>query len=250
MAVTTSPIDLLRFVSIENEQFLISLANNRDELAFISRLQGLYDAAMSNMTVRENDMVIFQLLTFTHYHFLFSTACLMRCHLSEAFASARAAIDAALIVTQIIHDRASQMAYVKREKPFDKLGRHYRNLIKEKKDLPHRLVPELLKLHDRFSTFASHADVDSFVHRIEVAGETGKPQINIQYFQFSRDEAERKIHALTLFHTFVMILDVFSDFLVTELKVVPQRWKAELHGLGQTMERHHVQLKEKLSKGT
>jgi len=85
------------------------------------------------MTVHENEVVIFQLLTVTHYHFLFSTACLMRCHLSEAFASARVAIDAALIAAQIIYDRASQTAYAKREKPFDSFARYLGNLIKDKK---------------------------------------------------------------------------------------------------------------------
>src|SRR5205807_624125 len=113
--VVRRPLDLFKFVSIENEQLMVSLAKDREQFGVISHIQGLYDAACSNREANENDIVVFQLLTFTHYHFLFSTACLMRCHLSEAFASARAAIDAALIAAQIIHDRASQVAYVKRE---------------------------------------------------------------------------------------------------------------------------------------
>src|SRR5882672_7531897 len=98
---------------------------------------------MSNATVGENEFVLFQLLTFTHYHFLYALACLMRCHLSEAFASARAAIDAALIAAQIIHDRASQVAYTKREKPFDNFARYLGNLIRDGKPLPLPLVPSL-----------------------------------------------------------------------------------------------------------
>jgi hypothetical protein len=49
-----------------------------------------------------------------------------------------------------------------------------------------------------------------------------------------------------LFHTFVMILDVFSDFLVVEQKAAPQHWQDELRGLGQTIEQQHTGLKSTL----
>ena len=238
-------MDIIRFVSLENEQFLISLAKNTDELKIISHMQGLYEAAMSNMTVPENDMAVFQMLTFTHYHFLFSTACFMRCHLSEAFASARAAIDGALVGAQIIHDRASQIAYTRREKPFDNFARYLGNLMKSGKELPHALVPALVDLHKKFSTFASHADVGSFLHRVDIVSEPA-PMITVEYFQFSKNETLRKIHGLSLFHTFVMILDVFSDFLVVEQKAVPKVWQDELRGLGQTIERRHDELRKDL----
>jgi hypothetical protein len=234
--ILREPIDIIKFVGIEHEQILVSLANGSDELKIISHLQGLYRAPMSNITVDENEFVLFQLLIFIHYHFLYALACHMRCHLSEAFASARAAVDAALIAAQIIHDRASQVAYAQRTKPFDKLNRHYKNLIRDNKPLPHALIPELIKLHDSFSSFASHADIASFVHRIEkVEGDT--PIMAVQYFQFASNKAERKIHGLTLLHTFVMVLDVFANFLVDEAKSVPGQWHDELHGLGGKIER-------------
>jgi hypothetical protein len=248
-SILTTPIDIVRFVSLENEQFLVSLANNNDDLQLINHLQGLYSAAMTNVTVDENVFVIFQLLTFTHYHFLFSLSCHMRCHLSEAFASARAAIDAALIAAQIIHDRSSQVAYAKREKPFDKLLRHFRNMVKDNKTLPHALVPELLKLHDSISSFASHADIASFVHRIKRVENDGKSVMAVQYFQFATNKIERKIHTNALLHTFVMILDVFSDFLVAEQKAVPKEWQKELRELGGHIGRQHDNLKKLLPAG-
>jgi len=229
---------------MEHEQLLVSMANNRDEFMIISRIQGHYNAAMSEQSTHANNVVLYQLLTFTHYHFLFATAALWRCHLSEAFASCRAAVDAALIAAQVIHDRPSQIAYAKREKPFDKLNRHYKNLIRDGKPLPSPLIPELLKLHDMFSSFASHADVNSFVHRVDLSS---RERLVIDYFQYSKNETERKIHALSLFHTFVMILDVFAPFLVEETKTVPESWRAGLHELGQKMEQHQKQLKEKLA---
>jgi hypothetical protein len=236
------PIDLLRFVSLEHEQFLVSIANNREEFLTLSHLQGLYEAALSDLQVAEENMVLFQLLAFAHYHFLFSTASLMRCHLSEAFASTRAAIDAALIGAVIIDDRTRQIAYAKREKPFDNLARYLGNLAKDGKPMPHPLVPVLREVHKTLSRFASHADVDSFVHRVKFEGERGSQTFRIEYFQFSRDEVERKLHALNLFLGHVMVLDVFSDFLVVEQKVVPLQWQNELRELGATIERRKTAL--------
>jgi hypothetical protein len=241
-----SPIDLLRFVSAENDQFMFSLVNNREDWQLMSDIQSLYNAATANMIVDEDEVVIFQLLTFTHYHFLFSTACMMRCHLSEAFASARIAIDAALNAAQVIHDRASQTAYAKREKPFDNFARYLGNLIKDKKPLPHRLAETLFTLHKKISTFASHADIGSFVHRVKTVGEPHQKTLTVEYFQVARNPDERQIHALTIFHTYVMVLDVFSDFLVTEQRAVSVEWQQGLHQLGQKIERRANELKAML----
>ncbi|WP_315762027.1 hypothetical protein [Bradyrhizobium sp. SZCCHNS2005] len=239
------PIDILKFIAMEHEQVLVSFANGSDDLKLINHLQGLYAAPMTNATVDENDYVVVQLLTFTHYHFLYALASHMRCHLSEAFASARAAIDAALIAAQIIHDRESQVAYLNRTKPFDKLNRHYKNLIRDNRPLPHALVPQLIKHHDAFSSFAIHADVNSFVHRVTKVG-GAEPMMAVQYFQFAKNAAERRIHCLTLLHTFVMVLDVFADFLVDEVKLVPAQWRDELHGLGGKIERLNDELKKQI----
>jgi len=96
-------------------------------------------------------------------HPTLATACLFRCHLSEAFGSLRSAIDGALVAAYIIKDRPSQEAYFERRKPFDKLIRHARNPIKEKRlgKLPHPQIPNLIEMHDASSRFASHADIDS-----------------------------------------------------------------------------------------
>jgi hypothetical protein len=138
--------------------------------------------------------------------------------------------------------------YTKRERPFDNFARYLGNLIKSGKPLPHRLVPTLVDLQKSFSSFSVHADVGSFVHRVAISDDGDDRLLSMQYFQFARNETERKIHALTLFQTFVIVLDVFSGFLVTEQKVVPQEWQDELHGLGASIERRHEELKDELSR--
>jgi hypothetical protein len=49
--------------------------------------------------------------------------------------------------------------------------------------------------------------------------------------------------SLTLAHAFVMILDVFSDFLVDEQKSVPPQWQLDLHAFGTGIERVYKGLK-------
>jgi hypothetical protein len=155
----------------------------------------------------------------------------------------RIAIDAALIGAQIIADRGSQIAWVKREKPFDNLARYYGNLIKDKKPLPHALVPELLALHKKLSGISSHADIGTFVHRTTITKESYGQRIFVKYFQCSDDARQRRIHALTLAHALVMILDMFSDFLVDEQKSVPPQWRLDLRAFGADIEREHKALK-------
>jgi hypothetical protein len=106
----------------------MSVVSCPEELRALASIQGLYDVVMKNQTTVEQNIILLQLLTFTHYHFLFSTTSYMRYHMSEAFSSARAAIDAALIAAQIIHHRSSQAAYFDRRHPFDKLIRYFKNL--------------------------------------------------------------------------------------------------------------------------
>lgn len=233
--ITDKPMDILDFTAMENKQLMVSLVNREAAFDTHSHLQRLFAAPMNEMNAAENDMVIFQLLAFVHYHFLFSTACLLRCHLSEAFASARAAIDAALIAAHIIEDRASQIAYVKREKPFDNYARYLGNRIRSGKKPPHPLVPGLFQTHKKLSTFSAHADFGSFAHRVTMQDHPDG-QLAVYYFQFSKDPVERKSYALRLYRTFIDILDVFSDFLVEEQKAVPPVWHQELRALGARVE--------------
>jgi len=107
-------------------------------------------------------------------------------------------------------------------------------------------VPTLFELHKKLSRFSSHADVGSFIHRMTISNESYGQRIFVRYFQCSDDATQRRIHALTLSHAFVMILDVFSDFLVDEQKCVPPRWQIDLHALGKDIEREHKTLKSTL----
>jgi hypothetical protein len=192
---------------------------------------------MSGQTIEPKNIVIFQLLTFIHYHFLFASTCYMRCHMAEAFNSARTAIDAALITAQTIHDRSSQEAYINRTKPFDKLVRYFKNLIKDKKPLPSPLIEHLINFYDACSQFASHADVQTLMHRLDFVKDPFQQDfMSFGYFQIPREPSKKKGHFLDLLRIFVVTLDIFSTFLVEEIKSVPAEWRDELHHLGRTIQ--------------
>lgn len=238
---------LLGFIADEDKEFRNSLARDEAHMAIWDQIQRFYETALREVQVGENEIPIFQILTFSHYHFLTAMAALMRCHLSEMFGAVRIAIDAALIGAQIISDRGSQIAWVMREKPFDNLARYYGNLMKDNKPLPHALIPQLLTLHKKLSGISSHADVGTFVHRTTITKESYGHRIFVKYFQCSDDARQRRVHALTLAHAFVMILDVFSDFLVDEQRIVPSQWRLDLHALGAGIEREHKAFKATLA---
>lgn len=238
---TGTPPHLLRFIAIEHEQCLVSIANGHEILAIHGHVHDLYLPALTVTAVAEEDIIFLQLLSFVHFHFLHGNASLLRCHLSEGYASARSGIDASLIAATILADPSMQQKYVKREKPFDKLNRHLRNLIKDKKP-HHRLIPTLLQKHGVYSAFASHADIDAFMHRVEFSGAPGS--MRFEYFQFARDANERFLHMLAMQHVFVLILDVFSDFLRSR-KIVDDAWHQRLVYLGQEIERRLLALRPK-----
>lgn len=70
------------------------------------------------------------------------------------------------------------------------------------------------------------------MHRVDLTREEDVRQIRVQYFQYSKTTAERQIHALTPFHIFVTLLDVFSEFLALEHKIVRKEWQFEVIRIG------------------
>lgn len=240
------PPDLALFLKLEAQQLDLSWKSEELELRVVAELDKLYAQALSFKSTTEDNLVLFQLLTLTHYHLLFATSCQLRCHLAEAFASTRVAIDAALIAAHIVKDRSAQVAYAKRETPFDNFDRYLGNLIAAKKELPHPLMPILIGHKKTISSFASHADVYAFAHRFKLAKtEDGIYDMSgIEYFQTAENHIERRIHTLTICHMFVMVLDVFSSFLIEEVKVVPPEWRTSLTGLGAAIEKQVTVLRD------
>jgi hypothetical protein len=239
------PIDIIDFTSDQQKNFMISFSRLTEEIDILSHIQGLYNASMAYKELKDEDIVIFQLLHFTHYQFLYATSSFLRCHINESFMSARAAIDSALNASWIINDKSTRFAYLNRESPFKGMVRHYRNMMKNNKTLPHEFIPHLVDMHQKFSTL-SHADLASFVHRFDKSPDDSDKILYFQYFQISEDPTLQKVYFLNLLQSFVIILDIFANFLVTDQKVVPNDWKNELLRLGNFIETKTKSLKDNL----
>lgn len=234
-------VNFLEFIGLEETNLLASLQNMRQEFDAFSHLDGLYQAAIQHAEVPPSRAIVMQLLLFVHYHLFFSTATLIRCHLSEAFASARSAVDAAMNAYRIIEGHGTQEEYVEGASTFQHTPNYIRKARKKDPTL-FPLADHLLKVHGEFSRSASHADFAVFAHRLEIKS-SEREMIQLGYFQFPKTPPEAKFYFLTLLHTFTVIASVFERFLVEEVKAVPREWSQELRTFGITIENWRAKAK-------
>ena len=108
-------------------------------------------------------------------------------------------------------------------------------------------VGDLLSEQKPISSFAVDGDVGRFVRRLNITEEPESPMVSVEYFQFATNLVEREVHGVSIFDTFVIVFDVYSDFLVNEQKIVPQEWQHELHGLGMNIECKVAELRAQLA---
>jgi hypothetical protein len=178
--------NFFEYLGAEETNFLVTLNNLRAEFDAFSHLDGLYRTAIDNACAEdEEDLIIFQLLLFVHYHLYHSAATLLRCHMSDALASMRTAIEAGLAAYRIIDDRQSQLQYVLRSKSLQSHKRFFKKAWEtEPEAFP--LAHPLLNRWDACSRYGSHADIDVFVHRLTLP-EDGSPVLKLQYFQHPKN---------------------------------------------------------------
>jgi len=188
-------------------------------------LDGFYNLPLGIKEVPEKGLVAQQMLWFSHYLLFFSVACFMRGHLSDAHHALRTAIDAAMIGHTVIGDPNLQADYIERRQPFDNLKRHINNRITTGTETSLQ-IKYLIKRHGECSRFASHADFDVFVHRLDLAALNLK-KLSLGYFQFPSTQQEMSNEFYALVRDFGCVLDVFSDHLAGQLGL-PNQWQIDL----------------------
>jgi hypothetical protein len=181
------------------------------------------------------------LLIYCHFHLYQAVATLFRCHLSEALGATRVAIEAGLHVYRFLEGHGTPEEYVQGEPTFKYTVNHIRQArIKLADKFP--LAERLIALHELCSRFGSHADFDSFLHRIEfTAGDVATTKL--LYFQKPDSIADFQFYAVAVLHTFILILNVFEP-LVMELRLVDSSWGDDLRRTGAGLENMREQLKE------
>ena len=229
-------MNLLHYLGVEEQNLLTSLVKFREEFNQFSNLDGVYQAPISRLRIPEDDepgLLICQLYLFVHFHLYFSLSCLLRSHLSDCLSSARKAIDAALSAYKVIVEPSTAGKYLKRDRYFLFIKR---NMQKEIKANPSKypLAPELLKIHEACSQYGSHADISSFIHRVEMKEMPGEDAdlLQLYYFQFPKDENEYKFYFVLVLQTFFKIFGVFKVFFDKKLSIIDPHWEATIKALG------------------
>lgn len=234
-AAVKEPGDFLEYLGAETGNLLVSLNNHRVEFEMFSRVDHLYRTALgAGPFSSEDDLIIPQLFLLVHYQYWHSAATFLRCHLSDALASMRKAIEAGLTAYRIIEDRPSQIQYVKRDKSFLSHKRYFNKVWKTDPDA-YPLARPLLNHWDACSQYGSHADVDTFFYRVDLP-DADSPMLRLHYFQHSKNRWEFGWHFLMLVYTFVIILKVFEKYLVHEKALLPEGWAKSIPEVGKNVE--------------
>ena len=234
-------INFLKFLGGEEQNILTTLVNLRQDFDVFSHLDSLYRAPFGLIDVPVGEELIPSLYLFVHFHLYFSVACLGRSHFSECLASTRKAIDASLSAYEMILDPSSQPLYEKRNNRFQFIKAHIARA--RKADLSrYPLAVELLELHNICSEFGSHADVSSFVHRVEMqnTGQPGKSTLLFHYYQFPRDRHEYHIYFVETLLTFHQMLIIFQDFIASKAIGLQVGWHEEIAKLGSVLEKERA----------
>src|SRR5205814_6458438 len=113
-------------------------------------LDGAYQAPIEFTDIAAADKhkeAVLTLYLFVHYHLYFSTACLLRCHLSESLASTRKAIDATLTAYRLIEFPDTLAQYKERHRHYQNIKGHI-DRVRRGDASKYPLAEQLIRLHE------------------------------------------------------------------------------------------------------
>jgi hypothetical protein len=226
-------LNFLEYLAGEEQNLLTSIINFRPDFDAFYNLDSIYQEPIRYLEVTREEDIVPSLFLFVHFHLYFSVSCLLRSHFSECLASARKAIDASLSAYRIILEPQTAELYKKRDKSFLYIKSHIQS--ERKKDGNKYPIAEgLLELHDMCSEYGSHADVSSFVHRVEVRDlpAPNKQHLMFHYFQFPKDTNEYAVYLVDTLWAFYGMLLIFRDFLEPKVKGASPNWGQKVDALG------------------
>lgn len=228
------------YLGAEEQNLLASILNFRTELDLLGQLDDIFQSPIPRLRIPEEDeagLLVGQLYLFVHFHLYFSVSCLLRSHLSESFSSTRKAIDASLTAYKIILEPETARRYIERDRYFQSIKSRLQNEI-EKDSFKYPLAHILIKLHDSCSEYGSHADISSFVHRIEMKELPGANAdlLQVHYFQFPRNSTEYKFYFVLTLQVFLQTFRIFKAFFNERLKIIDPGWEASIEKLNTHLE--------------
>jgi hypothetical protein len=220
-AIAMYETNLIEFASKEEHNLLTSIHTYHDDLVHFARVDGHFQSPIKHINVPAADnygRMVIGLYLFTHYHLYLSFATILRCHLSDSLASTRKAIDATLTTYRLCVEPATLQEYLDEQQTYKFITRTIRK-ARKKDASKFPLAPPLLELHDLCSQYGSHADVVSFVHRVEVVP-LNEDQAVIEHlmFQYPKDHDEFRYYIVSTMSAFLIMLEVFVDVIAKYTK--------------------------------
>lgn len=242
-------LNFLEYLGAEKQNLLTSIINFRSEFDRFYNLDGIYQEPLRRLEVSEEKSLVPQLYLFVHFYLYFSISCLLRSHLSECLSSVRKAIDASLTAYKIILEPQTSQRYLNRDIYFQHIKTNIQREIK-KDSSKYPLARRLIGIHDACSEYGSHADISSFIHRLEVKDIPGtrKDRLLVHYFQSPRQIEEYKYYFIFTLQAFFLMFMIFKTFFDANLKIVDPNWEEVIKALGPELEklrrRYYSQIKK------
>ena len=242
-------MNFLEYLGKEEQNLLTSTVNFRKEFDLFYTIDRIYQEPLRRLVVSKGSVVIPQLYLFVHFYFYFSISCILRAHLSESLSSTRKAIDASLTAYKIILDPSSSQKYVDHDRYFQFIKSNLKKEI-DKDSSKYPLAHNLINIHEACSEYGSHADISSFIHRIErkeISG-TSQDQIFVHYFQFPKDEEEYRFYYIVTLQSFFLMFLIFKPYFDTNLKIIDPIWELTITEMGPKLEKLRKATYDKFNK--
>ncbi len=245
----TRPTDFLEYLASQEQNMLVSMQRFRQEFDYFGAVDALYQQVLTRLIAPDNgltrnDVVLPQLIIFSHSHFYLAMSLLLRTHISDGYHCIRTAIDAALIAYRIILNDGSQEDYLNRTNGFTSVPRHIRNK-READPNAYPLAEPLLKLHAYCSQFASHADFSIFLHRLSIEEDDQRLQIEVAYFQPPGSAPLHQMIFMTFLDAHLTMLGIYEEFLLSK-GLIDQKWVSDRHTLGHAIVKAKAILRDAL----
>lgn len=251
-------INFSSYLETEEQNLRLSFVFLGNKIDFFYRLDDVYKELLyqfDNIKDIEGSLLIFNQYCFVHYHLYFSISCLLRCHLSDCYASTRKAIDASFIT----YETLLRPEFAKEYLGDDSGSRSYMYLKKNiqqainQDSRAYPLAKPLLKKYDLFSKIGSHADPDCVLTgrvKVNKISESGKTTLKFLYFQNPENRTMMELHYMQTLSTYYEILRIFYLFFEKVKNSIKTEWNDKYESLGVAINSLTTELTERASQNS
>lgn len=253
--------NLLEYLGAEETNLLVSINLCKQDMDFFPKLDGLFQEPLKHIDLKIKNgadlkhedvhrMTVLTLYLYVHYHLYSAFSTMLRCHLSDALSQVRKAIDATLTAIRLIGDPSTLEDYLERRTDYRNIKRVVSEANKKAEtQYPH--TGPLVEMHEICSQFGSHADVSSFIHRVEMTDPDDLGKSLIRFFMFQRPDSdlEFRYHLVRMLSSFGQMLWLFRDF-VGDLAVGidKDKWVAAIRQMDLAIQKESEQIKSAIKR--